>query len=161
MKKISASSVLSLLAFCALPALTGCSNSSRDAQVVQAQQIYSNAAMNGAYVFTYLGYNLGNSGNVSAATGTVQFDGNGNVSSGTLNAQVGGGQTCQYTTKGTYSIQSSGSGTATLNLTAADPTCSTNPFTISMTVAQSGAAFVFTVSGNGATGQLSGSAFKQ
>ncbi len=159
MKKSSAA--LSLLTSFALPVLAGCSNASRDAQVVQAQQAYSNSVLNGTYAFTYFGYNLGSSGNASAAAGTVQFDGSGNVSSGILNAQVGGGQTCQYTTKGTYSVQSSGSGTATLNLTAADPSCATDAFPISMIVAQSGSAFVFTVSGSGATGQLSGSAFKQ
>ncbi len=159
MKKISAA--FSLLFLGSLPVFTGCSNTSRDAEVVQAQQAYSNAALNGTYAFTYFGYNLGNSGNASSAAGTVQFDGSGNISSGTLNAQVGGSQTCQYTTKGTYSIQGSGSGTATLNLTAADPSCATNAFPISMAIAQSGSAFVFTISGSGAMGQLSGSAFKQ
>ena len=128
---------------------------------VQAQQAYSNAAISGTYAFTYFGYNIQNSGSASSAAGTVQFDGNGNINGGSLSAQVGGGQVCQYAVKGTYSVQSSGSGAATLNTTTSDSACTASPIAISMTVAQSGAAFVFGLSGSGAAGQLSGSAYKQ
>ncbi len=161
MMKLLPPSTLFLIGLAALTALAGCSNSSREMSTVQAQQAYSNSAVSGTYAFTYFGYNLQNSGDASSAAGTVQFDGSGNISGGSLSAQVGGGQVCQYAVKGTYSVQSSGSGTATLNTTTSDSSCTASPITIGMTVAQSGAAFVFGLSGNGAAGQMSGSAFKQ
>ena len=143
--------------------LPGCGNSSRQLSVVNAQQAYSTSTVNGTYAFTYFGYNLDNSGTASAASGTVQFDGNGNIATGALTAQVGAGQTCQYTAKGAYSVQSSGSGSASMMLTSSDPSCAASPFPINLTVAQQGAAFVFVAAAGstGPGGQLSGAAFKQ
>ncbi|MHB1953173.1 MAG: hypothetical protein ACYCOU_05445 [Sulfobacillus sp.] len=51
--------------------------------------------------------------------GTMQFDGNGNITGGSIQYTVPGltGQTRQYSMKGTYSVSSSASGTATLTFT--------------------------------------------
>jgi len=49
----------------------------------------------------------------------MQFDGNGNITGGSIQYPVPGltGQTRQYSMKGTYSVSSSASGTATLAFT--------------------------------------------
>ncbi len=114
--------------------LTNCSGGSSNSAnspptTVLAQQAYSNSSLSGTYATTMF-YDQ------SAGTiGTIQFDGNGNISGGTVtsNPPVNGTSTCQYSLKGSYSLQSTGVGMASLTITPSASSCrsaSTIPYTI-------------------------------
>ncbi len=91
---------------------------------VSGQTTYSNAALSGTYSISTGIYSGASNGSgetgVIAIAGTMQFDGNGNITAGTFQYPVPGQPANNpriYTLKGTYSVSSSASGTATLTFT--------------------------------------------
>lgn len=120
---------LVLLCPVAIFAVAGCSSGSNSSSnpitnppPVSGQTTYSNSALSGTYsISTGIppGTNTGSGTTVIPIAGTMQFDGNGNITGGSIQYPVPGltGQTRQYSMKGTYSVSSSASGTATLAFT--------------------------------------------
>lgn len=83
---------------------------------------FSNASLNGTYVFRWSGFNITSPSSVASvlAAGTVTADGNGNISAGQEDLNDGAtGQAQQLTLTGTYSISSDGRGTMNLSSTSA------------------------------------------
>jgi hypothetical protein len=127
---------------------------------VQAQSGYTNASVSGTYAFSDHGL-----------IGTFTADGNGNITSGTINSYYSGLPTpCTATVKGTYSVQSSGAGTATWTITPTTtggncsvfngyPFASLTP-AFAIEVAQQGSTVV-TVLGTTSSTEDAFSAFKQ
>ncbi len=124
---------------------------------VSAQTTYSNAALSGTYsISTGI---APETGIVTTAitripiAGTLQFDGNGNITGGSIQYPVPGltGQTRQYSMKGTYSVSSSASGAATLTFTFTGgntdqsyvPFIPATPFAFTLQAAQQGASIIF------------------
>ena len=112
---------------CALGVLTGCGSggnsisSITNPPPVKAQTVYTNASIIGTYAVTASG---------TVVIGTIKADGNGNITSGTITDVYGttsSGDTpnCSLSVTGTYSVQSDGSGTATLQISPGQ----TNPCT--------------------------------
>lgn len=94
---------------------------------VMAQTTYSNASLNGIYSmswWSFYGGNDPNNGSYYSAVGTIQFNGSGTISSGSITLLNPGNFTCVESVAGTYSLQSTGLGTATLNLTSTTKGCS-------------------------------------
>ncbi len=123
---------------------------------VNAQTTYSNAALSGTYsISTGIppGTGMGNGSTIIPIAGTLQFDGNGNISGGSIQYPVPGlasNQTRQYSVKGTYSVSSSASGTAMLTFTFTGgntdqqyvPFLPTTPFSFTLQAAQQGASVI-------------------
>ena len=87
---------------------------------VNAQTTYSNAALSGTYSFSSGIGEATNTNSLIPVAGTLQFDGNGNITSGTFQYPVPGlpaNNPRIYSFTGTYSVSSSASGTATLTFT--------------------------------------------
>ncbi len=154
--------------------LTACSGSGSGAGTgstsiippVMAQTGYSNASLSGTYSVTFLSvYSLENEVIATAnpyysGTGTLKLDGAGNISGGTLNMYTSGATTpCVFTAGGTYAIQSTALGIATVKLSSGTTGCApTNTWAVTLAVADGGNAIEFSrTDGN----VLSGSAAKQ
>jgi hypothetical protein len=110
---------------CALGVLAGCSGGGGISSIitpppVNAQTTYSNASLNGTYSINLAGIN-GKGENVSSFIGFFKADGAGNLSAGTL-TQYGIGSditgSCALTFTGTYSLQSTAVGTATITVSS-------------------------------------------
>ena len=130
---------------------------------VFAQQGYSTASVAGTYSITF--YSSG--GNLLfqqgssipyAAIGDIQFSGAGSITSGTISLNG-----CQYSLSGTYNIQSTALGTASLSLTpssgtssGACPTATTLP--LSLAASQQGVSILFVASSGT---PITGTAIKQ
>jgi hypothetical protein len=133
---------------------------------VQAQSGYSNASITGTYSLSLatpyggLGGGIGS----SEAIGSFTADGAGNISAGTLTERGVEPTACNSTFTGTYSLQSTASGTATLavtsKLTSGPGTCNAKgTLLFSIYAGQSGGSLLF----NESDGVLlfSGNAIKQ
>lgn len=98
-----------------LAMLTGCSGSGGGNSLVSvppvlAQSGYSTASVNGTYSIVF--------GNQDySGLGSFVADGNGNISSGTININPGAGVSCGYQVAGTYSLTNSASGSASMDIT--------------------------------------------
>ncbi len=122
--------ILRFAALCFPVVLAACSASNNSSNPlnnpppVNAQTTYSNAALSGTYsISTGINSETGTAccgETVIPIAGTLQFDGNGNITAGTFQYPVPGQPANNprvYSLKGTYSISSSASGTATLIFT--------------------------------------------
>jgi hypothetical protein len=146
----------------------GCSSGSPSGSSVvppvQAQSGYSNASLNGTYALSSFsfatGTGVGNNSTYYTALGTLKLDGSGSVSSGTLTEYSSStSSVCSYSVTGIYSLQSTGAGTATLNLTSTGSGCaSTDKWQLTLVAANSGTTVHFARSDSGVA---SGSATKQ
>lgn len=78
---------------------------------------FSNASLNGSYAFTFKGTNVQSNGSLApfAEAGVFTADGNGNLTSGTVDFMQSTFGTTTFT--GTYSLSKDGTGTLTLNFT--------------------------------------------
>lgn len=112
---------------------TGCSGSGSGTgstsiiPPVMAQTGYSNASLNGTYSmswWSFYGGNDPNNGGYYSAVGTIQFDGNGNINGGTITLSNPGNFTCAESVSGTYSLQSTALGSATINFASTTKGCS-------------------------------------
>jgi hypothetical protein len=116
-------------------ALTGCSGSGSGTgsmsiiPPVMAQTGYSNASLSGTYSMSW--WNFGgqtdsNNPVYYSAIGTLQFNGNGTINGGSITLANPGNSPCVESVTGTYSLDSTALGTATLNLTSTStaPGCS-------------------------------------
>lgn len=110
-------------------ALNACSSSNASSgQTVYAQTTYSSASLNGTYSVEISGYPgeliLSSGSDDWAGIGTLQLNGSGTVTGGTVNIYVGGAAApCVESVTGTYAIQSTAQGTATLNLSSTTVGC--------------------------------------
>jgi hypothetical protein len=165
---IKAMRFIALVLLCpvAIFAVAGCSSGSNSSSnpitnppPVSGQTTYSNSALSGTYSIStgiYSGAGGCPSGEtgVIAITGTMQFDGNGNIMGGTIQYPVCGQPANNprvYSLKGTYSVSSSASGTATLTFTqtsgSTDPGLvplipSATPYAFNLQAAQQGASVI-------------------
>jgi hypothetical protein len=103
-----------LAATISLALLTSCGSSGGSSVTpVQAATGYSNASVSGTYAFV---------NSAKFMIGTITANGNGNITSGTVNVLTSSAPTvtpsCTISVTGTYTVQSSGAGTATLIVTA-------------------------------------------
>ncbi|SRR5579875_1231631 len=144
-----------LAPFCALLGC-GSASSSGGSNVVLAQSGYSNASLNGTYAFEI----ATSTSTTYLALGTAQFSGTGTVS-GTLTP--GSYSTCHYSAlSGTYSLQTSGLGTATITSTTSTPSIqcpATWTVQLSVAAAQQGQSVLFI--GSDASDEIIGNAIKQ
>ncbi|MEO6829695.1 MAG: hypothetical protein ABI164_07770 [Acidobacteriaceae bacterium] len=142
-KSFAAAAILVAAISLSLLFATGCGanalNSLGNPPVVSAQQNYSSASLSGTYSFNEEGFNgvIRHDG-----SGTLQFDGSGNVA-GTITDYYIGSNSCQFTIAGTYSIASSAKGTAALTTTSTDSNCIGSTGTINLQLGQQGQSFVF------------------
>jgi hypothetical protein len=134
--KIVCVSLVSLLA------LAGCGGYS-STNAVYAQSGSSNGSLSGTYAFQVLGLAASPAPSYSEV-GTVTFNGSGAITGGTSIAYPTGtsGPCVNTGVSGNYSVQASGFGTGTLNITG--PSC--NP-AATLT-------FVFEIAGGGTTIQI-------
>ena len=121
---------------------------------VSAQTTYSNASLSGTYsISTGIPPGTGGGTVLIPTVGTLQFDGNGNITGGSIQYLVPGlapSQTRQYSIAGTYSVSSSASGTATLTFKFTGgntnqgflPFIPSTPLTFTLQAAQQGASVV-------------------
>lgn len=152
-------SVMKLVCLCifgSLIAVAGCSSGSSAPTTVHAQSGYSAASLSGTYAFELVQPFDKGGGPFSAEIGTIGFDGSGNVNGGSLTIYFANStQTCSYTLSGTYTVQTSGAGTAALTLTpaASQPSgCTVGTGQIALEVAASGDTVQFV----GSDGNISG-----
>lgn len=148
---------------------TSCGSSGGSSSVippVQAQASYSNASLSGTYALSLVSTNSPNSlfaGGGSGpftAIGTIQFNG-----SGSLTGSITGysqSNSCPVSLAGTYSVQSTGLGTASFTVTTSSGNCVNVTMPLNLAVAQQGTSVLFTYGGSAATNPvISGTAIKQ
>lgn len=164
--------------------LTACSSTSTSTSstgttnpVVQAQTTYSNASINGTYSVTLINAYSPQSEVVSGpnsnyeytGVGTIQLNGSGIITGGTINLYISGAFVnslgapvpCPFAIAGTYNVQSTAAGTATLNLSSSTTGCvTTETWQLAFEAADGGNAIQFVRTG-GAGDLVSGSAIKQ
>lgn len=134
-------------------------------QPVSAQTTYSTSSLSGTYSVSWWSFS-GNAqgGNASyySAIGTIQFNGAGNISGGTITEYVEGNAPypCAFTVAGTYAIQSTALGTATLNLSSSTKGCpASDTWQLALAAADGGAVVQMTRTDNYAI--ANGNAVKQ
>jgi hypothetical protein len=176
MKKLFLLCVASTL----LVALNACSAGSASSnQTVSAQTTYSNSSLSGTYSVTLVDVYMlqqevvvpADNGNNTAegytGVGTIQLNGSGTITGGTLNLYIINPSLyspntpvpCPFSVTGTYSVQSTALGTATLNLSSSIPGCVTSEtWKLAFAAADSGDAIQFVRTDGD---QTSGSAIKQ
>jgi hypothetical protein len=172
MKKLFLLCVASTL----LVALNACSAGSASSnQTVSAQTTHSNSSLSGTYSVTLINaYSPqpevvpgGNNNFDYTGVGTIQLNGSGSITGGTLNLYIAGASgnsagapvPCPFAATGTYSVQSTASGTATLNLSSSTAGCvATETWQLAFEAADSGNAIQFVKTGGDV---MSGSAIKQ
>lgn len=146
----------------ALSACSGGANSGTGAStgIVSAQTAYSNSSVSGTYSMSWWNFFANNQGSTYySAVGTIQFNGDGNITGGTITEYTPNTPyPCVNSVTGTYSIQSTAIGTATLNLSSSTKGCpATDTWQLALAAADSGAAVEMA-----RTDQIaSGSAIKQ
>lgn len=106
---------------------------------VSAQQNYSNASLKGAYSINEIG---STNGQLHDGSGSLQFDGNGNLT-GTITDYYVGSSACLFSIVGTYSISTTASGTASTTNSSTDPNCAGSTSTVNLQLAQQGQSLVF------------------
>jgi hypothetical protein len=141
MKKIFLLIVSSAL----LSSLSACSaGSSNTMQTVLAQSTYSNASLSGTYSMSWWNFYATANGSSTyySAIGTIQFNGNGSISGGTLTEYTPNSPyPCVFSLAGTYSLQSTALGTGTLNLSSSTKNCpATDTWQIGLAAGGSGSA---------------------
>jgi hypothetical protein len=173
-----------LLLFCPstllLLALSACSGGTNTGTgtstgIVSAQTTYSNSSLSGTYSVTLVN-TFGEEGEVYQGNGTVgytgvgtiQLNGAGAITGGTLNLYISGDPApppasapapCPFSVTGTYSVQSTALGTATLNLSSSASGCVTSEnWQLAFAAADGGEAIQFVRTDGELT---SGSAIKQ
>jgi hypothetical protein len=161
MKPLMLSCTMSFL----LLALIACSAGPRSTSSslippVLAQTTYSNASLSGTYSVSFVSPFTTSGLPFYSGIGTVQVNGAGGITGGTLNVYFSGSTTpCVDSVTGTYSIQNTALGTATFNLTSSTKGCATSDtWQLALAAADSGASVQF-VRADGSV--LSGSATKQ
>jgi hypothetical protein len=113
--------LLSLLGFVALGLLAGCGDHHHHIEIPSNPSGgnnagFSNANLNGTYVFAVNGSNFDSHFANFAVTGTLTADGNGNITSGTRDTVDDlGHQTLDEAIAGTYFVNADGRGQAVLN----------------------------------------------
>ena len=147
--------------------LTACSSGSSPItsgtsglQPVLAQTTYSNSSLSGTYSVSLVSlYTLSGSAYYSGI-GTVQLNGTGSITGGTINTYFSGSTTpCVNTVTGTYSIQSTALGTASLNSSSSTKNCpATDTWQVALAAADGGATIQFIRSDGNI---MSGTAIKQ
>ena len=163
-----------LLLFCTstslLLALSACSGgvssgTGTSTGIVSAQTTYSNSSLSGTYSITWINVGSPDIGNLNAfygGVGTIQLNGSGNITGGTLNfytEATSPKSPCVYAVTGTYGIQNTALGTATLNLSSSTSGCtSTDTWQVALAAADGGAAIQMTRTDGSAA---SGTAIKQ
>lgn len=129
-----------------LLALGACSSGvgSSSIQTVQAQSGYSNSSLDGTYAVQWWDfYTTMASPYYYNALGTIQLNGAGNITGGTIteyNPSVPPFP-CVYSVAGTYNIQSTALGVATLNLSSSTKGClATDTWQVALAAADGGTA---------------------
>jgi hypothetical protein len=151
------------LLFLPIAAAVGCGSSGSGSSSivnpppVQAQSGYSNSSITGTYSIVL------SRGDAESDIGSFKADGNGNISSGTLSVIQGVGfPICTVSFTGTYSLQSTASGTANINTqpsnTSACAGLTSQSVSFVLQAAQSGDSVLFAAN---TTAMYSGSASKQ
>ena len=126
---------------------------------VLAQTSYSNASLNGTYSISFStgGRDLiapGGAEPTYGAVGTLQFNGDGTVSGGTITA-YSGTSSCVVSLSGTYDIKSTGLGTITVTPVVTSGGCSVSAsWRAVLAVGQQGVSFNF-ASNDGTAGSAS------
>lgn len=120
--------------------LAACGGGGGGSTVSAQSPAYSNASLNGTYALSVIGdWSQGQAFN---GIGTVVFNGSGTITGGSLNELVfTSGPSCVGTLAGTYSVSSSGSGTAQITVTVNSPCTGAweGSTTFNIEVSQSGA----------------------
>ncbi len=152
-----------LLALSACSAGTAAGTGSGINQPVLAQTTYSSASLSGTYSIEYMCTycdTTGTGNSYDAGVGTLQLNGSGAINGGTLNIYNSyATKPCVYSVTGTYSIQSTALGTASLSLSSSTTGCTpTTNWQLALAAADGGAAIQFTRSDGY---MASGSAIKQ
>jgi hypothetical protein len=137
--------------------------------MVLAQSGYSNSSLSGTYGVSVSGADNSiffSQGRDYSGVGTIQFDGDGKISGGTLTLITVLSSTtstsCPFTLTGTYSIQSTGLGTATVNFSSTAFHCAPSPsIRLNLAAAQQGASLLFSSSDGPKLVVLSGTAIRQ
>jgi hypothetical protein len=149
----------------ALLLLSACSgsSSSSNSQTVMAQSSYSTSSLSGTYsvVWTNVAsFEKGNLNDFYTGVGTLQLNGSGSITAGTLSLYIEASTTpCVYSVTGTYSLQSTALGTASLNLSSSTNGCTTAAtWQIALAAADGGLAIQMARSDGSVS---SGSAIKQ
>lgn len=95
--------------------LVACGGGSGDIFLPQeagAQTGQSNASLNGAYGFSFSGFE--NNGRYIVAVGRIVFDGSGTITGGVERRTETGGFETEFALSGTYAVNSDGTGTVTM-----------------------------------------------
>jgi hypothetical protein len=125
-----------------------------------AQTSYSNSSLSGTYSLTWWSFYAALNGpSYYSGLGTIQLNGAGSVTGGTITEyNPGAPYPCVESVTGTYSIQSTAIGSATLNLTSSTKNCpATETWQVALAAADGGTAIQMA-----RTDQIaSGSAVKQ
>ena len=149
--------------FLVLNACSSGSSSSSSSQTVMAQSSYSTSSLSGTYSVVWTNVASSEKGNLNAfytGVGSLQLNGSGTVTAGTLSFYtLGSTAPCVYSATGTYSLQSTALGSATLNLSSSTNGCTASAtWQIALAAADGGLAIQMSrTDGNVA----SGSAVKQ
>jgi hypothetical protein len=142
--------------------LTSCSSgtSPMAPPPVLAQTGYTNASLNGTYSVSLTSSFVPSGLPFFSGIGSIQLNGAGSVIGGTINIYFSAATApCVYSSTGTYSLQSTALGTATLNLTSSTKNCApADTWQLALAAADGGVAVQF-VRTDGSV--LSGSAVKQ
>jgi hypothetical protein len=105
---------------------------------VMAQETYSAASLSGVYSGLFF------FDQATGSIGTIQFDGKGNISGGSV-TRGNGSFACQFTLQGTYTLQSTalGSGTLVATPVAATTSCAPTTTPVSLAAGQQGQSLLF------------------
>lgn len=147
----------------AVLALNGCSGGagiSYTPPTVLAQTTYSVASLNGTYSVQLVSPFSTSGAAFYSGVGTLQLNGTGTVSGGTIDVYFSASTTpCVYSPSGTYSLQSTALGTASISLTSSTSGCATTEtWKMALAAGNSGTNFQFSsIDGN----VISGTAVKQ
>lgn len=136
MRRIFASCAASSLIF----ALMACSSGggSSGMQTVQAQSGYSNSSLSGTYSLTWWNfYSVLNGISYYSAVGAITLNGAGAITGGTITT-YNHTTVCPYTVSGTYNLQSTALGTATLNLISTTNGCTADSWQLALAAAGGG-----------------------
>ena len=111
LKKLIAVSGLSLVSLAALIACGSGGISVPTLPVVHAAPGTSNSTLQGAYIFSFSGFERGD---YLVAVGTINFDGNGKITGGSQTRTEQGGFEHTFSLSGTYAVNSDGTGTISM-----------------------------------------------
>ena len=158
-----------LLLFCTstslLLALSACSGgvssgTGTSTGIVSAQTTYSNSSLSGTYSITLTNtwnqkngvVSGGNNGYSYSGVGTIQLNGSGAITGGTLDLYINGAPLtspnapvpCPFSVTGTYNVQSTALGTAVFNFKSSTAGCTTSEtFQLALAAADGGNAIQF------------------